>query len=98
VLDEPRRRTQIRRYGQDEAVVDISDLESTSDSDNAENTNNVGDRTRSRGGKKGHSGKSKRGRRSNLDDDFECNDGIVEYGRWSRSECYKVEKGLLTFG
>lgn len=34
VLSEPRRRTQIKRYGHDEAVMDISDLEdSTGDSD-----------------------------------------------------------------
>jgi len=34
VLSEPRRRTQIKRYGHDEAVMDISDLEDTSgDSD-----------------------------------------------------------------
>jgi chromodomain-helicase-DNA-binding protein 7 len=35
-MHEPRRRTQIKRYGHDEAVMDISDLESSSgaDSDN----------------------------------------------------------------
>ena len=34
VISEPRRRTQIKRYGHDEAVVDMSDLETSSvDSD-----------------------------------------------------------------
>lgn len=36
LLNEPRRRTQIKRYGHDDAVMDISDLGSSSgaDSDN----------------------------------------------------------------
>lgn len=25
-------------------------------------------------------------------------EGEVVYGSWARSECFKVEKGLLTFG
>lgn len=34
VISEPRRRTQIKRYGHDEAVMDMSDLETSSvDSD-----------------------------------------------------------------
>lgn len=34
VISEPRRRTQIKRYGHDEAVMDMSDLEDSSvDSD-----------------------------------------------------------------
>lgn len=33
VLTEPRRRTQIKRYGHDESVVDMSELESSEDSD-----------------------------------------------------------------
>lgn len=44
VMNEPRRRTQIKRYGHDEAMMDISDLESSTDTD--EEGNNVGDRTR----------------------------------------------------
>lgn len=48
VIHEPRRRTQIRRYGHDEGVMEISELDSSSDS---EEDGNVGDRTRSgRGG------------------------------------------------
>lgn len=30
MISEPRRRTQIKRYGHDEAVVDMSDLETSS--------------------------------------------------------------------
>lgn len=96
VIHEPRRRTQIKRYGHDENLMDISDLESSSDSE-GDPEGNVGDRTR--GGRKTRSGKAgRRGRRSNVDDDFQCDDGVVEYGKWTRSECYKIEKGLLTFG
>lgn len=43
-MNEPRRRTQIRRYGHDEGVMEISELDSSSDSDEE---GNVGDRTRS---------------------------------------------------
>jgi hypothetical protein len=30
--------------------------------------------------------------------DYVPKDGEVLYGNWSRSECFKVERGLLTFG
>lgn len=33
VISEPRRRTQIKRYGHDESVVDMSELDSSDDSD-----------------------------------------------------------------
>jgi hypothetical protein len=50
-------------------------------------------------GRKTRSGKAgKRGRRGVLDEDFQFDDGIVEYGKWSRSECYKIERGLLAYG
>ena len=121
VMHEPRRRTRIKRYGQDEAVMDISEFDSSSDSDEE---GNIGERTRGRGkemhcyptisthlriivskspnsrnwdlGKRNQL-KPRRSRRA-VDEDFHCDDGIVEYGRWSRNECYKIEKGLLCFG
>lgn len=93
MIHEPRRRTQIKRYGHDDALMEISELESTSDSDE---DGNIGERTRGRGGKR-IKGKQRRSRRG-VDEDFHVDDGIVDYGRWSRSECYKIEKGLLTFG
>jgi len=46
VVNEPRRRTQIKRYGHDEGVMDISELESSTDSDDE---GGVGERTRARG-------------------------------------------------
>lgn len=33
MISEPRRRTQIKRYGHDESVVDMSELDSSDDSD-----------------------------------------------------------------
>ncbi len=45
LMNEPRRRTQIRRYGHDEGVMVDSELDSSSDSGDEEG--NVGDRTRS---------------------------------------------------
>lgn len=50
-MNEPRRRTQIRRYGHDEGILEggVSELDSSSDSMDEEG--NVGDRTRSGKGK-----------------------------------------------
>lgn len=105
VLVEPRRRTQIKRYGQDEGVMDVSDLESSSASDvdgepgapsTRSKTHGRGDGRRSdRHGRR--SSRRSRGRGA-YDEDFAPDDGDVEYGAWSKNECFKVEKGLMTFG
>lgn len=73
--------------------MEVSEIETSSDSDEE---GNIGERTRGGRGKRGKT-KQRRSRR-NIDEDYHCDDGVVEYGRWSRSECYKIEKGLLTFG
>merc|ERR1712071_352842 len=98
VLSEPRRRTQIKRYGQDEGVMDVSDLESTSNSDE-ENGGVPSTRSKVAGRSKDRSRRSlRRSRRGNYDEDFAPDDGEVDYGSWSKNECFKIEKGLLTFG
>lgn len=90
VMSEPRRRTQIKRYGHDESALDMSELESSSDSD-PEN-----DPTGLRGSRRNKLKKKKlRG------DDYyprEGEKGEMVYGSWSRRECFMVERGLLTFG
>lgn len=42
--------------------------------------------------------KSKKFRTKFLPDDYVPKDGEVVYGCWTRSECFKVERGILTFG
>lgn len=91
----PRRRTQTRRYGADGSVLDISDLDS---SEEDEETISM----RTRGSRRGQSkiissSASKRNKRYRFleDDEFlASHDG----GIWSKSDCIKVEKGLLTYG
>lgn len=99
VISEPRRRTQIKRYGHDEGVLDgISDESQNSETDEE---GGIGLRSRRR---------KEKGRRSKqilMDDYIPRENPImqmppvsddVSYGNWARSECFKVEKGLLSFG
>ena len=119
IVEEPRRRSQIRRYGHDEGVVDCSDLESSDTDKETKEQNEEEDeedgsagelnlrssrsskyRTR---GSRGGRGRGSRGaycrRSSKWQLDEEVSDSEeVKYGYWSRSECFKVEKGLLTYG
>ncbi|XP_025076427.1 chromodomain-helicase-DNA-binding protein 8-like isoform X4 [Pomacea canaliculata] len=83
IIEEPRQRRQTARYGKEESVVDMSDLESSSDSDSEM-------RFSCRKGRK-----SRRGRGN--DDDYTYNDGISSEG-YTRSDCFKVEKHLLVYG
>jgi chromodomain-helicase-DNA-binding protein 7 len=49
----------------------------------------------------GRRSKTKHGKKSRLkflSDDYVPRDGEIVYGSWARSECFKVERGLLTFG
>ena len=77
--------------------MDVSDLETTSNSDEEPGVPS----TRSKvAGRKDRSGRRslRRSRRGNYDEDFAPDDGEIEYGAWSKNECFKVEKGLMTFG
>lgn len=98
VISEPRRRTQIKRYGHDEGVLDaISDESQNSGSDEE---GGIGLRSKRR--------KEKRRGNKPIDDYIPsrerepilmpCQTEDVSYGNWARSECFKVEKGLLSFG
>lgn len=102
LISEPRRRTQIKRYGQDDAALDMSDLGETS-GPSAESDD---DTSLGVGRGRGKKSKLKKRRRhhhhhhhSLMGDEYGLKDGSdIPYGSWSRSECFKVEKGLLTFG
>ncbi|XP_070187859.1 chromodomain-helicase-DNA-binding protein 8-like isoform X4 [Littorina saxatilis] len=83
IIQEPRQRRQTSRYGKEEAIVDISDLESSSDSDDEMKALRRGRKLR-------------KGGRGN-DDDFMYNEGVSSEG-YTRSDCFKVEKHLLIYG
>lgn len=92
VLSEPRRRTQIKRYGHDESAIDMSELESSTDSDPDAEGMSLGMRSRR------CKLKQKKKLRS---DDYIPRDGErgdIVYGSWARRECFMIERGLLTFG
>ncbi|XP_031342134.1 chromodomain-helicase-DNA-binding protein 7 isoform X2 [Photinus pyralis] len=91
VLSEPRRRTQIKRYGHDESAIDMSELESSTDSDGENEGLTLGMRSR----------RSKKLKKKLRSDDYmprEGERGDIVYGSWARRECFMVERGLLTFG
>ena len=89
IVQEPRRRTQTKRFGADDAVLDISELDTSTDEEEAISM-------RTRGGRARVTKKRKRGRNYDPEND---EDYAQEIGfGWTRSEFFKVEKGLLTFG
>lgn len=89
IVQEPRRRTQTKRFGADDAVLDISELDTSTDEEEAISM-------RTRGSKNRVSKKKRKGRFYDPEHD---EDYAQEIGfGWTRSEFFKVEKGLLTFG
>lgn len=91
VISEPRRRTQIKRYGHDESVVDMSELDSSDENSDDDTSIGLSGRSKKRRDKFG-----KKTRK--FYDEYVPREGEVVYGSWARSECFKVERGLLTFG
>ena len=89
VISEPRKRTQIKRYGHDDGVMDMSELESSSESEVDADGNTIGRKRKHKFGKR---------KSGALHDEYVPTEGDVVYGNWARSECFKVERGLLTFG
>ena len=91
IVQEPRKRTQTKRFGQDDSLLEISDVDSSDDDDDSLST-----RTR---GSKGRL-KSKKGRRGKGSPGYERDEYLEDFapGNWTKAECYQVEKGLLSFG
>uniref|UniRef100_A0A336LW14 CSON006412 protein n=1 Tax=Culicoides sonorensis TaxID=179676 RepID=A0A336LW14_CULSO len=99
ILAEPRRRTQIKRYGQEDAIELSEDSSAPADSD--EEGLGLGLRSSRR------RAREKKKMMKQLGDDYIPRDrdtlaalgfDEVQYGSWARSECFKVEKGLLSYG
>ena len=92
---EPRRRTQTKRFGQDDGVMEMSDAEtSDDDEDNGPGRTRSGRGRSVRPGKKGKRGRGN-GYERERDEDY-----LEDFrpGNWARAECEKVEKALLTYG
>ncbi|XP_037085686.1 LOW QUALITY PROTEIN: chromodomain-helicase-DNA-binding protein 7-like [Pollicipes pollicipes] len=89
IVAEPRRRSRIKRYGQEEALLqNVSDIGSSSDTDDNKEKTDAPSRRRGRSSRY----------RPDEDADFISGEGAVCYGNWTRHECFKVEKQLLVFG
>ncbi|XP_068621168.1 chromodomain-helicase-DNA-binding protein 7 isoform X2 [Battus philenor] len=96
IVTEPRKRTIIKRYGHDDGPMEMSDMEVTPDSEDDEE--GISLRSKRKKEKLG-----RKGRRYASDDYVPRHEGVlvddeVVYGAWTRSECFKIERGLLTFG
>ncbi len=90
MMSEPRSRKKIQRFGGHESLDprEVSDLDSSSDSDDDLR------RGRSRN-KKGR----RRGRRGfEEDEDYMEDERDVEYGHWSKRELFRIENQLLAYG
>ena len=88
MMVEPRSRKKIQRFGGHESLDprDVSELDSSDDSDG--------------GGKKGRGSKrnSRRRGRNSDDEDYMEDERDVEYGSWTKQELFRIEKSVLTFG
>lgn len=105
VIAEPRKRTQIKRYGHDDGVMDMSDESSGEHGSDGEEGSGGGLKTRSkrnRGKDKNKKPITERDRDDYIPRDRDTLAALgfdeVSYGNWARSECFKVEKGLLSHG
>lgn len=87
IIQEPRQRKQTARYGNDDSVMEMSELDSSSNSDDEDEESR---KTRSGLKKRGRPGRKRRG----SDEDYDADDA-EGYGR---SDCFKVEKNLLVYG
>ena len=96
VVDEPRERKSVARFGGNESLNpnECSELDSSSGSDDEDG------RRRGRSAGQDDGKKKKRGRRSRFDEDEDYMDdeNNVEYGGWTRSELFRIEKAALLFG
>lgn len=99
IIYEPRRRTQTRRYGGPDDLLEESDY-SSSDTDDENKVAGEGGATKEGGKDKKRSKRKRRGDKhgdEDKDDDGNYQDE-ENSNAWSREDCYKVEKNLLIFG
>ena len=98
VVDEPRERKSVARFGRTTGESldprQCSELDSSSGSDDEDGMR------RGRSAGKDDGKKKKRGRRSrfDFDEDYMDDENTVDYGGWTRSELFRIEKAALLFG
>lgn len=92
----PRRRTQTKRYGADGNLIDISDLDSSEEDEETISMRTRG--SRGRQPKLTPASGSKRNKRRQFEFDDEDFLAGLNSTYWSKGDCLKVEKGLLTYG
>ena len=103
IIEMPRKRKQTARYGNQDSILDMSELD-TSDTDYEEGDDVGGTGTRGKGkrNKKKEEKEEKRrtGRRGRRPRDEEVDGDNVDVptGTYTRSEYFKVEKHLLVYG
>lgn|SRR6218665_915523 len=89
IMDLPRQRKVTARYGKQDNIVNMSELDtSNSESDDGENLSTGGGAGGRRSGKRKKRGKSSRG----------FDDSVGKVKCYTRSDCFKVEKNLLVYG
>merc|ERR1712223_922791 len=90
MMVEPRSRKKIQRFGGHENLDprEVSELDSSSDSD--------ADGEGGRGGRKRRG--LRRKRPGSDDEDYMEDERNVEYGTWTKSELFRLEKSVLTYG
>lgn len=93
MVSEPRSRKKIQRFGGNESLDprEVSELDTSEDSGGDDDGLRRG---RSKSQKKLRSNR----RRRDSDDEYMEDDRDVEYGHWSKSVLFRVEKGMLAFG
>lgn len=96
IVEEPRRRTQTKRFGADDGVGDFSDLDTSDEEEEGISSRTRGGRTRTT---RGSSKRSRNGRARGYDPDHDedYTSETVGFG-WNRYEFFRAEKALLTFG
>ena len=102
-MDLPRQRKQTNRYGKQDAVVNMSDLD-TSNSDTEQEDDvtgggvGSGNRSGKRRNKKGR-GHTRGGGGNGTGDDVSVTPliAVCDVG-YNRTDCFKVEKSLLVYG
>lgn len=96
VMDEPRERKTVARFGRNE-TLDPRALDSNSSSGSDDDELGI---RRGRSAGNDEKIKKKRGRKSrfDFDEDYMDDESNVEYGTWTRSELFRIEKAALLFG
>ena len=91
IMAEPRQRRQTTRYGNQDSILDMSELDTDDSEEDAGAIEDVPGRHATRRRKSGRRGRRTRGEKHEY-----TGHGPIE--SYTRSDCFKVEKNLLVYG